>query len=129
MEICTSNKTVILSGVPHIVGACRNTLARSRGCPSYAYLPMPFKSFERRPRTEGLLQHGPMVTGITFRPSPNKFVISTGAYPDSCLAAVTTSRDAALRRERRTNFITATGLNRKSGVPQWRDLPFLFLVF
>jgi hypothetical protein len=32
------------------------------------------------------------------------------------------STDAALRKERRTNFINATGLDRKSGEAQWRGL-------
>jgi hypothetical protein len=47
----------------------------------------------------------------------------------SYLAALTTTTYAALRKERRTKFINATGLNRKSGGAQWRDLQFLFLVF
>jgi hypothetical protein len=37
-------------------------------------------------------------------------------------AELTMTTDAALRRERRTNFINATELNRKFGGAKWRDL-------
>jgi hypothetical protein len=47
----------------------------------------------------------------------------------SYLAELATTTDAALRKESRTNFINATKINTKSGVAQWRDLQFLFLVF
>jgi hypothetical protein len=45
----------------------------------------------------------------------NNLVISTGAYPDSYFAELTTTTYAAIRRESRKNFINATEFDRKSG--------------
>jgi hypothetical protein len=54
--------------------------------------------------------------GNVFRPE----------LPDSYLAELATSTNAALRKESRTNFIDATDLNRKGGGAEWRDLRFSF---
>jgi hypothetical protein len=40
----------------------------------------------------------------------------------SYFAELTTTTDAALRKESRRNFINATELDRKSGGAEWRDL-------
>jgi hypothetical protein len=52
----------------------------------------------------------------------NEFVISTGAYPDFLRAALDTTACAAFIKESRRKLASATNLNRKSGVAEWRDL-------
>jgi hypothetical protein len=55
------------------------------------------------------------------RPPP---VIPTGAYRISYFALLATTTCAALRKESRMQTLKATGLDRKSGGAQWRDLRF-----
>jgi hypothetical protein len=45
----------------------------------------------------------------------------------SCHAALDIAACAAFRKESRMKFASATNLDRKSGVAEWRDLRFLYL--
>jgi hypothetical protein len=51
-------------------------------------------------------------------------VIPTEAYSDFLLRTASNATGAALRRESRMQLPNATGLDRKSGGAQWRDLRF-----
>jgi hypothetical protein len=64
----------------------------------------------------------------TFLEAPSlPLVIPTGAYPNFLLRRIARTTGAALRKESRMQIIKATGLDRKFGGAQWRDLRFLFL--
>ena len=52
------------------------------------------------------------------------FVISTEAYPDFLLRAAGNDHVCGFPKENRMMLINATGLHRKSGGAQWRDLRF-----
>jgi hypothetical protein len=68
----------------------------------------------------------PIIQWVHTLPWLNKFVISTGAHPDFLLTALDITTCAAFIKESRMKLTSATNLNRKSGVAEWRDLRFPF---
>jgi hypothetical protein len=56
---------------------------------------------------------------------PNRCVIPTERTRISCHAALDKTTCAHFRKEGRMRCTNATKIHRKSGVAQWRDLPFL----